>query len=91
MEKIMLDGLLFGIVDNGVLALCALWGIDLDQKFAGKGVNGALYGALIGNSLSDFIGGVMDFSLLVSFNIAVGCLIVIPVVNIYLRWNGGQR
>lgn len=82
----MFEGLVFGIVDNGVLALCSLWGIDIDQKLSGKGVNGALYGALLGNALSDFIGGVMDFSLLVSFNIAVGCLIVIPVVNIWLRF-----
>jgi hypothetical protein len=82
----MFEGLVFGIVDNGVLALCSLWGIDIDQKLSGKGINGALYGALLGNALSDFIGGVMDFSLLVSFNIAVGCLIVIPVVNIWLRF-----
>lgn len=82
----MFEGLVFGIVDNGVLALCSLWGIDIDQKLSGKGINGALYGALLGNALSDFIGGVMDFSLLVSFNIAVGCLIIIPVVNIWLRF-----
>ena len=36
----MLDGLLFGFIDNGVLAICALLGIDLDKKFAGKGTMG---------------------------------------------------
>ena len=82
-----MEGLVFGLVDNGVLAVCALYGIDLDQKFSGKGVNGALYGALIGNSLSDFIGGVFDFGLLVSFNITLGRLAIIPLVNIWLRFN----
>jgi len=43
---------------------------------------------LLGNALSDFIGGIMDFTWLVSLNIAIGCLIVIPVVNIYLRFKG---
>ena len=32
----MFDGLLFGFIDNGVLAICALLGIDLDKKFAGQ-------------------------------------------------------
>ena len=81
-----MEGIVFGLVDNGVLALCALYGIDLDQKFSGKGVNGALYGALIGNSISDFIGGVFDFGLMVSINITLGCLAIIPLVNIWLRF-----
>ena len=61
----MLDGLLFGFIDNGVLAICALLGIDLDKKFAGKGINGALYGALFGNALSDGIGAILDFGWLI--------------------------
>ena len=44
-----MEGLVFGLVDNGVLALCALVGVDLDQRLSGKGVNGALYGSLLGN------------------------------------------
>ena len=60
-----MEGLVFGLVDNGVLAVCALYGIDLDQKFSGKGVNGALYGALIGNSISDFMGGVFGITLII--------------------------
>ncbi len=81
----MLDGLIFGLVDNGVLAICAILGIDIDKKFAGKGVNGALFGALFGNALSDGIGSLLDFSLLVTFNIVVGCLLVIPFVYWYVN------
>ena len=54
--------------------------IDIDQYFKGSGVNGALYGALIGNSLSDFLGAIVDFPLMLALNITFGCLLVIPIV-----------
>ena len=79
----MTDGLLFGIIDNGVLAICSILGIDLDKKLSGSGVHGALYGALFGNSLSDFIGAVIDFGVPVALQITIGCLIVIPFVKLY--------
>jgi len=79
----MLDGLLFGIIDNGVLAVCALMGIDIDKKLKGKGVYGALYGALFGNTVSDGIGASLDFGWSITFNIVLGCLIVIPIVYFY--------
>jgi len=82
----MLDGLIFGIVDNGVLAICALMGIDIDKKFNGKGIHGALYGALFGNALSDGIGSLLDFGMLTTINIVVGCLLVIPLVYAYTTW-----
>ena len=82
----MFDGLLFGFIDNGVLAICALFGIDIDKKFAGKGINGALYGALFGNALSDGLGAILDFGWLITLNIVVGCMIVIPLVYIYTRY-----
>ena len=50
MNNVFFDGDIFGIVDNGVLAILALAGIDLDKKLGGSGVMGGLFGALIGNS-----------------------------------------
>ena len=50
------DGIIFGLIDNGILAFTTLVGIDIDKYFKGTGVHGAIYGALIGNSLSDFVG-----------------------------------
>ncbi|MAA92428.1 MAG: hypothetical protein CMQ57_02715 [Gammaproteobacteria bacterium] len=76
----MPDGMLYGLIDNGVLAFVTLLGIDIDKYFKGSGVNGALYGALIGNSLSDFLGAIADFELMMTINITLGCLIIIPVV-----------
>lgn len=82
------EGLLFGIVDNGVLAFCAVKGIDLDDKFNYGKVNGALYGALFGNALSDCMGALLDpsMNLGVMLNITIGCLIVVPVVWTYYKY-----
>jgi hypothetical protein len=82
-----MDGLLFGIIDNGVLAICALLGIDIDKKLSGAGLNGALYGALFGNALSDGIGSLLDFGYVMTFWIVLGCLSVVPVVYLYQRFN----
>ena len=43
-------------------------------------MHGAIYGALFGNSLSDFLGAIVDFPLELAINITAGCLIVIPIV-----------
>ena len=53
---------------------------DIDKYLKGSGVHGAIYGALFGNSLSDFLGAIVDFPLELAINITAGCLIVIPVV-----------
>ncbi len=74
----MPDGIIYGLIDNGVLAFATVLGIDIDKYFKGSGVNGALYGALIGNSLSD------DFPLMLALNITFGCLLVIPIVWFFL-------
>ena len=76
----MPEGFIFGLIDNGVLAFATMLGIDIDKYFKGSGVHGAIYGALIGNSLSDFLGAVLDFPLMTAINITLGCLIVIPAV-----------
>ena len=74
------DGLLYGLIDNGVLAFSTLLGIDIDRYFKGSGIHGAIYGALIGNTLSDFLGAIVDFPLMLTINITLGCLIIIPIV-----------
>ena len=40
------DGIIFGLIDNGILAFTTLVGIDIDKYFKGTGVHGAIYGAL---------------------------------------------
>ena len=81
----MPDGILFGLIDNGILAFTTILGIDIDKYFKGSGIHGAIYGALIGNTLSDFIGALLDFPLATAINITFGCLAVIPAVWLFLQ------
>ena len=80
------EGEIFGLLDNGVLALCAFFGIDIDKRLGGSGVNGALFGALLGNTLSDLIGAIADPALRDSaIGITAGCLEIFVVVWAGLR------
>jgi hypothetical protein len=87
----MPEGLIFGLVDNGILAFTTLLGIDIDKYFKGSGVHGAIYGALIGNSISDFLGAILDpnFPLMTAINITIGCLAVVPLVWLILLLKKG--
>ena len=80
------EGEIFGLLDNGVLALCAMFGIDIDKRLGGSGIHGALFGALLGNTLSDFIGAIADPALRDSaIGITAGCLEIFVVVWAGLR------
>ena len=81
----LFDGEIFGLIDNGILFLLAILGINLDKKLGGSGVNGALFGSLIGNSLSDFLGAIGDPILRANaLGITVGCLEVVVVALLYV-------
>jgi len=82
-----MDGLVFGIVDNGILILCAYTGLGIERLLPKRfqtGI-GAIYGAGIGNALSDALGAVLDpttYHLIVG--ITCGCLIpllFIPIIS----------
>ena len=60
-------------------------GIDVDKKFGGVGINGAIYGSLFGNSLSDFLAGLGAYNWLSALEITIGCLIVVPFVWMYYK------
>ena len=82
-----MDGLIFGLVDNGVLLICMYTGISIDRFIEGKskGLLGAVLGATIGNTISDTIGAMMDPTMRgMVMGIALGCLIpvlFIPIIE----------
>ena len=85
------DGMVFGIIDNGVLIFGAYTGLEIDGWLSSKFNNksraglGAIIGASIGNLVSDGLGALSDPSLLPMIGgILVGCMIpmlAIPVVE----------
>ena len=81
----LFDGEIFGLIDNGILFLLAILGINLDKRLGGSGVTGALFGSLLGNTISDFVGAIGDPILRANaLGITVGCLEVVVVALLYV-------
>jgi len=80
-----MDGLVFGLIDNGVLILGAYTGLEIDRLFNGRGALGAVIGAGVGNTISDGLGAALDPTLNGALiGIVIGCLIpllAIPVIE----------
>ena len=81
-----MDGITFGIFDNGVLLGITYFGINLDKKLGGSGRIGGIIGACLGNTLSDFFGALADPSMRpMALGIVIGCLIpmiAIPIIEL---------
>ena len=74
-EKLFFNGDIFGIVDNGILVAVTLYGIYKDQQKGGKGIVGGLFGALIGNAISDFVAALIDPSARhLAIGVFAGCM-----------------
>ena len=86
-EKLLFEGDIFGVIDNGILAVLTIFGIDLEKKFfGGSGVIGGLFGALIGNAVSDLLAAVIDPSARhLALGVFAGCMYVTVIVYIYLK------
>ena len=85
-EKLFFDGDIFGIVDNGILVVVTLYGIYKDQQKGGKGIVGGLFGALIGNAISDFVAALIDPSARhLAIGVFAGCMYVTVLTYIGLK------
>ena len=84
-----MDGLIFGIVDNGVMLAGALTGLELDRYFNRGGCYGVLLGAGLGNTISDTAGAILDPSMHGAIlGSTLGCLIpliLIPWIAKYTK------
>ena len=78
-----MKGFIFGFIDNLIVAISAILGIHIESYFSGDGTNGAVYGALIGHTISDMFAGYVDFGSKIAINMGLGCLLVIIMVYIY--------
>jgi len=83
----------YGIVDNGIMIIGAMTGYNLEKYLPKKLQNGlgAVYGAGLGNALSDFMGGMSTLSYDLAAGTAAGCiigLVFIPILGWF--WNARQ-
>ena len=92
MTDFLMPGLIFGMVDNGVLILGAYTGLEVDRFFKGNGQVGAILGAGVGNTISDGLGAAIDPTMShMIIGIILGCLIpliLIPIIE--TRRNSGK-
>jgi len=85
-EKLFFNGDIFGIVDNGILVAVTLYGIYRDQQQGGKGIVGGLFGALIGNAISDFVAALIDPSARhLAIGVFAGCMYVAALTYVWLK------
>ena len=84
-----MEGLVFGLIDNGIMLLGAMFGLNMERLMPGcKRGAGALVGAGLGNALSDFVAGLGEGGIRFAFGTLVGCLAVmvfIPLVSLKKR------
>ena len=86
-EKLFFNGDIFGIVDNGILVAVTLYGIYKDQQQGGKGIVGGLFGALIGNAISDFFAALIDPSARhLAIGVFAGCMYVAALTYVWLKF-----
>jgi hypothetical protein len=89
----MPEGLIFGIVDNGVVGVFAVGALRLFKRlfpnWDGAAICGTLFGALFGNACSDWLGAMLDPGLRpMAGMIFLGCLIPIPIAFLWRKLNG---
>lgn len=86
LSYIFSGGVWFGFVDNGILLLITLAGVSFDRSIGGKGIYGALFGALIGNALSDLVAAVIDPATRdIALGIFMGCIYVVILAYGYVK------
>jgi len=86
-----MDGLIFGMIDNGVLLLGAFTGMEVERYLPKRFQTGlgSIVGAGLGNTLSDALGATIDPSMQpMIVGITIGCLIpllAIPVIAYFKK------
>jgi|TARA_R110000822_G_scaffold64534_3_gene158300 uncharacterized membrane protein YeaQ/YmgE (transglycosylase-associated protein family) len=84
----MIDFIIFGIVDNGVMILGAFTGIEVEKYLPERFKMGALMpivGAGIGNATSDFIGGLAALNMPLAIGSGLGCIIGLALIPVFNR------
>ena len=82
----MIEYIIFGIIDNAVMLSGALFGVSIEKRFPKKlqtGFLGATVGAGLGNTFSDFLGGIGATNMDLAFGSAIGCIIALIIIPVY--------
>ena len=83
----MFEYIIFGVIDNAVMLSGALFGVSIEKKLPKKLQTGFLactVGAGIGNSFSDFLGGLGATNWELAVGSGLGCLLALVLIPAYL-------
>lgn len=83
----MIDFIIFGLVDNGVMLIGAFFGLGVEQHLPKRfqvGL-GAIAGAGIGNAVSDFMGGAATANWPLAFGTFIGCIIALLMIPVLYK------
>ena len=84
----MWEYIIFGLVDNGVMIIGALFGLEVEKLLPARfqvGM-GAIIGAGIGNACSDFLGGIVACNSQLAVGTGLGCLIALLIIPAIYRY-----
>jgi len=90
----MLDFIIFGITDNAVMIVGAFTGYEVEKYLPKRFQLGTLMpivGAGIGNTVSDFTGGVMAANMELAIGTGLGCIIglaTVPLMSYIIKRRG---
>lgn len=85
----MIDFIIFGITDNAVMIFGAFTGYEVEKYLPKRFQLGALMpivGAGLGNTASDFAGGVMAGNTELAIGTAIGCIIGLVTIPLLARF-----
>ena len=85
----MLDFISFGITDNAVMIIGAFTGYEVEKYLPERlrlGTLMPIVGAGLGNTVSDFMGGVMAANTSLAVGTAIGCLIGLAVIPVLAKF-----
>ena len=89
----MQDAIVFGLIDNGVLVIGMLLGVEfgeylLPKRYRSKAA-GAAVGGFLGNAVSDGVAG-LAISIGFTIGVTLGCLLPVVVMPLVVRRAGGR-
>lgn len=77
-----MDGIVFGIIDNFVVIIGAMYGLTLDRFFSGRGTGGVV-GAGLGNALSDLLAGLGEGKPMFALGTFIGCVLALVLIPFF--------
>ena len=82
--------LVFGLADNGILLLCALFGASLEGSLEKK-LGNTILCALVGNAISDGVAGLIALDLKLAIGSFLGCMVPVIIHLVIIKIKSKKR